>query len=636
MALACAVVLGMYCTNTDMGGDPVTPRGDGHYRPVLGRGDGHMLYLMARSTALDGDWVFDNDLGRFGDPWNQPRGPTGRKLIPHPIGPALIWTPLIWTAQAGAVVANVFGAEIPLHGYTLWHQRFVFLSSVVFGCGAVLLGRRLAKQAIGGTWAPTYAAIAVLLGTSITYYATYMPGYGHAMDAFACGAFVAYWAATLGRVDLRRWLALGALLGIAMLIRVQELAMGGVLVVESIAAIVALRRTPREAGWRALAALGHGAIVLAVAFVVFSPQLLFWKLVYGDFFAVPQGALYTRLGSPMILELLYSARNGWFASTPIAYLGVIGLCCLPRRSRLLAGGLIFVVAVQVYLNSTIMDYWGMAAFGQRRLCSVTLPLVVGLAALVWRMGRLAARIRLPRLAAHGLAVLGLGSLVAWNLDRVGGLRAGLAAPSDLLPTCCDRVPGPVRGPIQWVFDKIGNPFEFPANALFALRHGTSIQDWDRAVGNYPIFPPANSLVDGTLWDQRGTWRIGAPGSEPYLVGGWTASATAERPFRWTTTPRATAIVPNVMPYGQRLTVWIAPGGASSVDLVWDGSTVAHAALRPGWNAVSFDVTDMSVGEHDLAFEATPAKLTAPRGWPAIAQPVGVAIGSIELQFLPPR
>ena len=627
MALTCLVILGMYCSNSDMGGDPVTPRGDGHYRPVLGRGDGHMLYLMARSTALDGDWDFANDLGRFGDPWNQQKSATGRKVIPHPIGPALVWTPLIWTAEAGAVVANVFGADIPLHGYTLWHQRFVFLSSVLFGCGATLLGRRLAKQYIGGTWSPTFAAAATLLGTSITYYATYMPGYGHAMDAFACAAILAYWATTLGRTDLRRHLILGALIGAAMLVRMQELAFGVVLVVESVGALI---KEPRAVGRILL----RGVVTLAAALVVFTPQLLYWKIVYGEFLAVPQGAMYTRFGSPMMLEVLYGARNGWFSTTPIAYAGVIGLFCLPRKARVLAIGLGLVVLVQVYLNSTIMDYWGMASFGQRRLCNVTLPVVVGLAALLWRCGRLARRLPVPARLAIATAIL--GCFCAWNLMRVGELRAGKAAPAETIPTCCERVPRPLRGMFSAIYDTVGNPFEFPANALFAIKHGVSLATWDRAVGDYPIFPPANSLVDGTLWKEHGAWRIGAPNAEQYLVGGWSASFTAQRPFRWTTTASATALVPNVMPYGQKLSVWIAPGGSTSVDLSWDGEHVAHADLAAGWNAVSFDAPHMSVGTHELMIEAPPATFRTTPGWPTPTEPVGVAIGSIELTFLPPR
>ena len=231
--LACAFVVWMYWTNEDNDGKPDAVRGGGTYLPVLARGDGHMMYLMARSTALDLDWDFKNDLGAFGDPWVQPiNARTGRKENPHPIGPALVWTPLVWIAQAGAAVANVFGAEIPGHGYTEWHQRFVFLSSVLAAIAAVLLGRKLALQLIGGRWAAAYAAIAVLLGTSLTYYATYMPSYGHALDAAACAAFLGVWALTIGRLAWRRFVVLGALLGIAMLVRVQEVALGVVVAIE--------------------------------------------------------------------------------------------------------------------------------------------------------------------------------------------------------------------------------------------------------------------------------------------------------------------------------------------------------------------------------------------------------------------
>jgi hypothetical protein len=614
---ACALVTVMYCTNQDMGGDPHARRGDGVYRPVLARGDGHMMYLMARSTALDGDWRFNNDLGQFGDPWNQRLGADGRKVIPHPIGPPLVWTPLIWIAQLGAIAAAELGADVPLHGYTPWHQRFVFLSSVLFACGAVLLGRRLAQRAVGGAWAPSYAAVAILLGTSLTYYATYMPSYGHALDAFACAGFLAYWAFTLGRGDRGRWIVLGALLGAAALVRVQELAMAIVLVVEAFHDLLGPARR-RDAPWlHSLARwLGRAAVVAAIAAVMLVPQLLYWKVVYGDWFAVPQGAKYTRFGSPMMLELLYSARNGWFSTTPIAYAAVLGLFLLPRGSRLLAAGLLATVATQVYLNSTIMDYWGMAGFGQRRLCSVTLPLVVGLAALIARLGRLP----VPRRLAHAVLVAALGVFIAWNLMRVGQHRAGRPATSELVPTCCDRMPAPLRATLRAAFDAIGNPFEFPANALFALRHGVPIQRWDTAVGNYPMIPPANALYDGTLWSQRGTWSIGGPGAAPYLIGGWTPpQKSPERVFRTTTTPFATVLVPNLMPYPQRGKLWVAPAGATAVTIRWDGDVIASPTLAPGWQRIELDFPSWSVGEHELSFETNPP---------------GISVGALDLEFAP--
>jgi hypothetical protein len=626
LVAAFAVIVSMYCTNQDMGKQPDAPRGDGVYRPVLARGDGHMMYLMARSTALDGDWRFDNDLARFGDPWRQPTTRTGRKAIAHPIGPALAWTPLIWIAQAGAVIANRLGAAIELHGYTLWHQRFVFLSSALFACGAALLGARLARRLLGGAWAASYGAVAVLLGTSLTYYATYMPSYAHAMDAFACAGFLYYWATTVGRSDRRRWLALGVLLGIATLVRVQELAMGIVVALEIGVETVRCRGRALWRWW-----LG-GAAALAVALIVFAPQLLEWHLVFGSVRELPQGARYTRLEAPMIGELLFAPRNGWFSTTPVAYAAVIGLVALPRRARLVGAGLIAAVAIQVYLNSTILDWWGGAAFGQRRLCSVTLPLVIGLASLVWRCGRLAHR--LPAAARHAIALAILGPMVAWNLARVGALRAGVAAPDALIPACCDRVaPGP-RGVAAGVYRLIGDPFELPASAWFAWRHDVTLDRWDRAVGNYPLVPALDSLLGDQLWQQRGTWRIGSPGIEPYLVAGWSRSVTRDRALRWTTAATATVLVPNLMPYGQRLTLWLAPAGTHHATLRWNGAVVADVELA-GWTPVVFDLPDIALHTNELAIEAAPASF-APASGPAPDGPVGVAVGDLELAFLPPQ
>ena len=620
---ACVVVLAMYLFNTDMGGDPYSPRGDGRYRPVLARGDGHMLYLMARSTALDLDWSFDNDLARFGDPWNEPRTATGRKAIIHPLGTALVWTPLIWLAEGAAAAANLFGADIPMHGYTLWHQRFVFLSSVLFACGAVLLGRRVAQRLFAGPWSSAYAAGAILLGTSLTYYATFMPSYSHAADAFACAAFLAYWALTVRRTDTRRWLVLGLLLGAAALIRTQELAMGIVVAIEVIAE-------------RKLRALVGGAIVLAVALVMLVPQAIEWQVVFGNFTQLPQGARYTRFEAPMIGELLFSHRNGWFSTTPLAYAGVLGLCMLPRRVRLVALGLGATVVMQIYLNSTILDWWGGAAFGQRRLCSVTLPLVVGFAALAWRCGRLVARWpRIPKLVWHALLVLAVAPFVITNMNHVGRLAHGAGADTELDANCCRNVPPPLREPARAIYDAIGDPFEFPANALFAWRHGVPIQRWDLTVGNYPLAPAMAEVNGDHLYAQHGAWHLGSPNIVPFLVEGWSIPFhTPRMAFRYTLASPAVLLVPNLLPYGQRISLWLAPAGSARVVVRWNDVEVVDTVLPAGWSQVSFELPHIELHTNELAVEAEPA-LSFAKELPNPAMPVGVAVGDLEVALLAP-
>lgn len=634
IAVACALVFAMFATNSDMGGDAKSPRGDGRYRPVLARGDGHMLYLMSMSTVFDRDWVFDNQLAKFGDPWNQARTKTGRKGIPHPIGPALVWAPLLTAAHVGAKVANVFGADIPDHGYDPWHQRIVFFSSVVFACAAVLLARRVAARAIGGSWAPTYGAVLVLLGTSLTYYATYMPSYGHAMDAFWCSLFLAYWATTLGRRDIARFVWLGVLLGIATLVRIQEIALGVVLVIELAYAFVPTPdTTPKQRLRSAFDLAWRSAITLGVTIVVFTPQMLEWYVVHGSFTSLPQGAKFTRYGSPLVLEVLFSSRNGWFSTTPLAYAGVVGLFCLPRSARLLAFGLGAAVLVQIYLNSVIFDWWGGAAHGGRRLCNVTLPVAVGLAALIWRAGQLVGRVpRVPRVAWHAVLALTLGTCAARNVARITPYRSGKAAPSTTSAECCRYLPPGMKGAAQWLYKKVGNPFTFPANVIFAIKHDVPLTRWDAAVGDYPMTPGLDAITYDRLQAERGKWTF----ADPYVIEGLGPQQRADQPMRWTTAHEARVLVPNLMPYGQRYTLLVAPGGSTTVELAWDGDTVATASLQPGWNRISFDVPDDWAGTHELAIRSTPAPHPAPAApFPVPKTPqAGVAVGALEMQFLP--
>lgn len=339
----------------------------------------------------------------------------------------------------------------------------------------------------------------------------------------------------------------------------------------------------------------------------------------------------------MVLELLFSRRNGWFSTTPIAYAGVLGLACLPRRAWLVALGLLAAVAVQVYLNSTILDWWGSSSFGQRRMCNVTLPLVVGLAALMWRVAQLLVRIpRLPRLALHVVVLVVLGPCVATSYNYLRTLKAGAAADSELDVNCCDNVPRPLRRTARWINDHVGNPFTFPANVIFALRHDVPITRWDRAVGNYPMTPGLGSVRGDNLWSQRGVWRLGSPNLQPYMVGGWSAPFVLNgRLFRVTIARAATALVPNLMPYPHRVHLWLAPMGADRARVKWNDEVVAEATLPAGWTRLSFDLPEIELHTNEITIESELAPSSPRPDWPLLFVPVGVAVSDIELELIRP-
>jgi hypothetical protein len=644
-ALATAV---MYCSNNNLDADPSAPRGDGRYRPVMARGDGHMHFLITRSIVFDRDVNFDNDLAEFGDPWNQPRTVTGRKNVMQQIGPSLIWAPMLAVTHGLAVVANVFGAGIQTHGYTMFHQRILFASSVVFAWLAVALGLLVARRLVGGRWSPVWAAVAVLLGTTLTYYATFMPSYAHAMDAAACAGFLALWFVTLGELRWRRYIALGILLGIAAMVRIQDIAFGVVLALElGVLAWHQVRSDAPDKARAALVILGKGAAVLGIAVVMHAPQLYMWKVMYGSWWTTPQGPGQMRYAHPMILELLFSPRNGWLSTHPLAYLGVIGLALgaisgprLGPRVRIVCGALLLAIAAQVYVNAVTYEWWSAASFGQRRMASSTLPLVVGIAVLL-RWVHLRVGTRLSPRVQQAVAICILGYFVAWNLAWVSRLTHGRSAGRDNLPTCCSDVPAPLSWIARPVYRLVGNPFEFPANALFAVRHGVGLARWDVAVGSYALVPGVLGYQDGSYKLANGTWNQAGPGGAPYLLDGWGPpqrdAGPPSQPFRWTTDDRAEMLLPLLMPEPHRITMPIVAnvtaGEHLDVEVLCNGASVARASVGGAWTTITFD-TDGAIGSNEIAIvaKAWPYRLpphSSPAPPPGVAV-VGVAIGPLHV------
>ncbi len=592
---ALGVLLILYFTNHDMGRDPVTPRGDGIYRPILARGDGHLMWLQLRSLILDGDLHYGNDLATFNPIWDAPITPTGRPGIVHPIGPALVWAGPFALAHVSSKLANLAGADIPAHGYTLWHQRFVYTTSPLFAFAAVVLGFWMARRLLGGRAAPLYASLAVLFGTSITAYALFQPWSAHPMDAAATAAFVAAWIATLDDRRWRRFALLGALLGLCALIRVTGLAL---VVAPALELAVALVRS-RGRDLPGLAA--RGLVLGAAALVVFSPQLVAWKIVYGEWLVSPMGPGFMRLGHPQLVELLFSSRNGWFSTTPIAYAGVLGLFLLLARrgTRLVAVGLLAVLAVQLHVNASVYDWWAGASFGARRMCSMTALLVVGLAAWLRLLGSLTPR--WPAAVRHGLVLLLLGWLVLWNANAVGRLRAGRTANIRVRPSCCDTLPPFMRAVAQPVYDLVGNPFQLPASALFGWRHDVPWQRWDLAVGEYVFEPTWYDYRDGKHRAEVVAWKLRSHHVTPFLLGGLDTTSIPPR-----LAARSARILLSLLhPEAHRIAVWLSGTGTARLRL--NGKTYTEAELQRQETEVAFEVpaAEVRVGENVLEIVAPP-------------------------------
>jgi hypothetical protein len=378
--------------------------------------DGCGYYAWLRSPLIDGDWDFDNEFDEHnapagGLPFNPERTPLGRRSNPFSVGPACLWAPAV-------IVVHVLHSYLPAplgggtgNGYSLLYQLAVG--------GTALL---VAAAALAGLYGicrvfarPTRAALAaalLVLGTTLLNYGAIEVTMGHGSGAAATVLLVWYWLTRYGSPRTARWLAVGALVGLAALMRWQlallALLPAGEFVLEA-------WRDRREQSARTLLA-GAGRLALAgcAAVVVFLPQMIAWKVVYGQWLVSPVQLAHSWL-HPDFERVLLSTDRGLFYWTPLTLVALFG-CLLALilgvglrnradRAQLLL--LLATFATQVYFLASVSGpgvFLG-SAFGQRQLTEGVVLLAPGLALLFEAV---------PRRPAQGLFAVCL-ALAVWNV-----------------------------------------------------------------------------------------------------------------------------------------------------------------------------------------------------------------------------
>lgn len=369
--LATLALVGLCCALVYLTGVLVVPSRAGR---VI-NGDAIQYFAYLQSAVADGDLDFTNDyqqLYRNSTPetnvWLRNRTSAGRPVNLMSVGPALLWSPFYLAARAmlgtpgpGTRAEAALQASVGLAGivYATLGAWFTF-----FTC-RVLYSRRAAL----------WATLVVWLAGPAVYYSLVSPAYSHATSMCVVAAFAWAWLATRDRFGPRQAVLLGALGGLVALVRWQDVI---VLLLPACDAGLAVWRGER----RPASAVRHLLLMGAASLIAFVPQLAAWQAIYGTPVLVPQGAGFMRWTEPAMLSVLFSLRHGLFSWTPALLVAACGLPLLVRRHRQTGWLVLLLLALTVYINASVMDWWAGAAFGARRFVGVGVFLALGMSAIL--------------------------------------------------------------------------------------------------------------------------------------------------------------------------------------------------------------------------------------------------------------
>ena len=429
--------------------------------------DGFYYFAYLRSLWFDGDVDLANDyrLLRLDDkPHLFTPTPTGHAQSAWSVGPALMAAPLFGVGHLVARAKSAAGADVATDGTSYPYRQAWCVAGLVWGLIGFYFCFQLASR-FASTAGAALGTAGVALGSFAVWYLVKEPSMAHAPSMAAVAAFCAFWARTREARSGRQWVLLGLLGGFMAAVRWQNV---WFLMLPAAEWAVALAGAANARDVTRLRPLARQVLAFAPAVLVgLLPQLLAWKAIYGQWFAVSPISPEIRWWDSHWRDVLWSARAGLFAWSPVLYVGAAGLIVMVRRDRLMGVTAWLILAMMTWLNGAVGDWWAGAAYGGRRFDSA-LPLFAAGAAIAVDLGSTWVRAHSRSVVAGALAVAVLGN--AALMDLAVRQRVELEAPNAM----DDLLAGQARTLHRW----FGYPPSYPVTLPFALRNRVTPADAD--------------------------------------------------------------------------------------------------------------------------------------------------------------
>jgi hypothetical protein len=370
-------------------------------------------YAYTRSVVVDRDLRFEDEFA-LRPPTSGAIFTDGRQLNKYPIGAPLLSVPAFALVHTVASILRASGLPLSTTGYSPPYAMTFALSQMVFAVLGVWLlyatlvryfSRRVAALAVAGAW----------LGTNALHYTAVDLMMSHAAALFST-AWCGYEAATLRESAERpwKWCRLGMSAAFVCLVRYQNavfLFVPGAAVLETLYGCLQQKAPVR---W----SIRHAASAVAGVFAVFLPQLLTWRIVFGEWVVNSyQREFAFDFRHPHLLDvLLAESAHGLLIWLPVLGIGMAGCLAIGIRRR---DGVALAAFAAWTLNFYIISsWWDWIALAQRGTFDVLLPVALGLGALLhWVSER-----RQPALATALVIVLAAWSIpfaamgVPWGVE----------------------------------------------------------------------------------------------------------------------------------------------------------------------------------------------------------------------------
>lgn len=314
-------------------------------------------YLPAAIIFNDLSFEFSKQLPNDfnGNIWVNSIEEKGNRAPKFTIGLSMVYLPFF---LIGHLFANVFNYSV--YGYSL-----PYLLAICIGCwfyafvGLFYLRKTLLKYF--NDVVVSFTLFSVALATNLFHYVTIESGMAHAYSFGLFSLFIWHTIKWYEQKRIKTAIILGLLIGIISLIRPTNVILASVFILFGIVKIENVKQKIQLF----LLYKKHIFLIILFAFLIWMPQLIYWKYLTGNWFYFSYGDEGFYFNNPQIINGLFSYRKGWLLYTPLMFFSILGIIFLFKQKSKWTLPIFIFLLLNIYIVYSWWCWWYGGSFGSR-------------------------------------------------------------------------------------------------------------------------------------------------------------------------------------------------------------------------------------------------------------------------------
>ena len=286
------------------------------------------------------------------------------------MGMAVLYSPFFFIAHAIAGIS-----DYKANGYSEIYSMLICFAGLFYG----LLGLIILSKILLHFFSDKIVAITILsiaFGTNFFFYVTNEGEMSHSFSFFLFSLFLYYSLRWNEQQTLTNTLLIGLTGGLIVLVRPSNIIAFLIPFLIGVSNFETLKSKfflLFKHWWQII-------IIVLLVFLIFSPQLFYWKSITGNWVFYSYGDEGFFFNKPQLINGLFSFRKGWLIYTPLMILSLIGIPMLYAKLRNFSIAITLFVVINIYIVFSWWSWWYGGGFGARSLIEsyvfLSIPLAV--------------------------------------------------------------------------------------------------------------------------------------------------------------------------------------------------------------------------------------------------------------------